>query len=263
MNNVKELKKEATDFLGKKGRRIDMVFYCLILVFVLISPIFIFYYTQYLVLWGIAALPVKLTNAELLSSVIALAAAIALALFASLPVVHSYFKYSYKLYREGIAGRVSYFSHGKREYGRSLSGGFFIGLFMAACASPLMVLVELLRPFAVHPDKRISSLVSYLFFLVVALGLVLGFGVFLLLRPMFLFCYYTSRGYSVGSSFSMSVKNMRSARAKRLYMDYIKAFLPDMLLSAATLLIWFVIDTLPRMTLVYQRIADEIAYNEE
>ena len=44
MNNVKELKKEATDFLGKKGRRIDMVFYCLILVFVLISPIFIFYY---------------------------------------------------------------------------------------------------------------------------------------------------------------------------------------------------------------------------
>ena len=263
MNSVKELKREATDFLGKKGRRIDMIFYCLILIFVLISPIFIFHYTQYLAFWAISALPIRIVDAGLLALVLALVFSIVFALLVSLPVVHSYFKYSYKMYREGIAGRLSYFSRGKGEYGKSFVGGLFIGLFMAACASPLMILVNLMRPLAVHPDKRISALVSYLFFLIVAVGLALCFGVFLLLRPMFLFCYYTSRGYSVGRSFSMSVKNMRSARAKRLHADYVKAFLLDILLSIATFLIWFVIDTLPKMTLVYQRIADEIASVEE
>lgn len=263
MSDVGELKRDAAELLGKKGRRVDMIFYCLILIFAVIAPIFFFYYIWNLVFVGMSYSTLDTQVAEIISFAVALVLSIALAIFAGLPVICGYFKYSYKVYKEGMAGEATYFSREKGSYRRSLLGGILIGIFLAACASPLIVLVNFLRPLATHPDKRISALVTYLFFLAIAAGLALGLCVFLLFRPMFLFCYYISRGIGVGRAISLSVKRMRDVRAKRLYMSYVKAFLPDMLLSLVTLLIFFVVDALPRMTLVYHRVADEIAFDEE
>ena len=116
--------------------------------------------------------------------------------------------------------------------------------------------------FAFHEDSRVAMLVSYFLGLIVAAGLALGFLVFMLFRPFFLFGYYTARGEKVGAALSKSFKRMRSARAKQIYYAYIKAFLPSLLLSLATLLVLFLIDTLPKMSIVYFDIADDMAYGE-
>jgi hypothetical protein len=56
---------------------------------------------------------------------------------------------------------------------------------------------------------------------------------------------------------------MRSPRAKQIYKEYIKAFLPSLLLSVPSVLVLFLIDTLPKMSLVYFEVADEIVYGEQ
>ena len=127
----------------------------------------------------------------------------------------------------------------------------------------MIVLVEVGTVFAFSDDRRIAMLVSYLFFLIVAIGLVLGFFVFLLFRPLFLFGYYSARGEKVGKALSKSVKRMRSSRAKQIYKEYINSFVPSLLLSIVTLLVYFFIDTLPKMSMVYFDVADDIIYNEQ
>lgn len=255
--SMKSLKKEATDFLNKRGRRVKMIFYGLLLVFVSIAPVLFYHYSKYLMSVAIsyAVELTKLITAAV--SVTALAGAIILFVLLGLPVISNYFDFSYKIYREGALGKPLYLPCAKR-YFKSLLYGLSIFACIAATASPLLIVIALIRPFAFHSNELIANLVSYLFVFAVVGGLALSFGVFLLLKPFFMICYYFSKGESVGRAFVMSVRAMKPKSAKRRYNAYIKSFLPALLLSLLSLLTLFLVDTLPKMTLVYYRIAEEI-----
>ena len=134
---------------------------------------------------------------------------------------------------------------------------------LAICLAPVIIISFVGSSLAESDNEVIVALVKYLFVFAIAAGLALGFLIFILLRPLFLFVYYTSRGESAGAAILLSVKRMRSHRAKEMYNKYIKAFLPSLLLSLATVLVLFFVDTLPKMSMVYFEVADEIAYGEE
>ena len=55
---------------------------------------------------------------------------------------------------------------------------------------------------------------------------------------------------------------MRTPRAKKIYKEYIRSFLPSLALSVVTILVLFIIDTLPKMMAVYYMVADDIVYGE-
>lgn len=269
MIDIKLKKKEAAAFLGSRGRRIEIIFFGLLLVFSTLVPIFLLSYIEYLllVLAGFISDVAKLSESvlgvlEISASVIAFACAILFAIFVTFPIFACFFGNSYRIYREGIAGDRQYFAFGERGYFGAVSSGSVIFGIFAFCLIPVIVLSQIGMHFAFHEDHRIAMLVSYFLVLIVAAGLALGFLVFMLFRPFFLFGYYTARGEKVGAALSKSIKRMRSARAKQIYKAYIKAFLPSLLLSLATLLVLFLIDTLPKMSIVYFDIADDIAYGE-
>lgn len=269
MIDIKLKKKEAADFLSSRGRRIEIIFFGLLLVFATLVPIFLLSYIEYLllVLVGFISDVVKLSEsvADVLvisASVIAFACAILFAIFVTFPIFSCFFGNSYRIYREGIAGGRRFLDFGERGYfGAILSGSVIFGV-LAFCLAPVIALAELGMHFAFHEDSRIAMLVSYFLGLIIAVGLVIGFFIFMLFRPFFLFGYYTAKGEKVGVALSKSLKRMRSERAKQIYKAYIKTFLPSLLLSIATLLVLFLIDTLPKMSMVYFDIADDIAYGE-
>ena len=265
MVDMKLQKKEATAFLNKRGRRIEMILYGLLLVFVIFAPLYLYSYLEYLLITLANAINLTKNWQDILSVALPVfsgACAIISVIFITFPVFHSFFTHSYKLYRAGLAGAPCYLPRDKGGYDKALRSGAVLGVIFVLCLLPLILLVSVCRPFAFHEDERIAALVSYLFFLIVAAGLALGFVVFLLFRPLFLFGYYSARGRSVRQSLSFSVKAMRAERAKTLYGKYIRAFLPSLLLSLLTLLVLFFLDTLPKMTMVYYRVADEITYGE-
>ena len=268
MIDIKQRKKEAAEFLGRKGRRIEIIFFGLLLVFATVSPIYLFAYLEYFFCeiadYAIKAMALGAYKQaiELSCSIVAGAFAILLAMLLTLPIFSCFFGSTYRIYRDGIAGKRKYFALGERGYFGAIGAGAVIFGTLAICLSPVIALVQLGEHLAKSSDERVVTLVTYLFFLLVAAGLVLGFLIFLLFRPLFLFAYYSARGERVTRALSKSVKRMRSPRAKQIYSEYIKAFLPSLLLSLATVLVLFLLDTLPKMSMLYFDVADEMARGE-
>ena len=96
--DIKAEKKEAARFLNQRGRRIDFVFFGLMLIFVWMTPIFLYNYVAYLVctfvigFWG----HLKFTKlvANLLSAIAPTAGVIVAVLFlifVTLPVMQRFF----------------------------------------------------------------------------------------------------------------------------------------------------------------------------
>ncbi|MBO7302727.1 MAG: hypothetical protein J6U68_00905 [Clostridia bacterium] len=266
---MKALKQEANGFLGKRGRRVGFIFFGLLLIFASFLPIYAFSYIEYLLITLLeyiarsAPLGVPLFNglsigATVLSAVIA----VLIAIFFTSFVYSRFFSYAYKSYREGIAGEPKFFSVGKGGYFKTWRTGLLLYGILVLCLVPVIVLVEVGSYFLQSQDKRVASLVSYLFVFVIAIGLVLGFLIFLLFRPLFLYGYYVSRGKGVKESVLLSVRRMRTLRAKQMYKNYIRSFLPSLLLSVVTIMVLFIIDTLPKMMAVYYMVADDIVYGE-
>lgn len=291
--NMKAIKNEATEFLNKKGRRIELILCALVLVFTAIAPIFFYSYIADLSFMTIDK--ANLNFNEMTENVIAIAVRVVscilsllFVVFVTFPMYSSYFGFSYKLYRNGIAGGGEHFPKGK-GYGHALStGGILYGVLFVSLV-PLVLLVDLGNllfslvndeAFAekilskikneeiseyigkLLQDLSIADFLSAFFFVIIIVGLVLSFLVFLLFKPLFLVGYFTARGEKASRAIKLSRERMRTARAKKIYGDYIKSFLPSLLISVVTLLTLFLIDTLPKMTVVYFELADEIVYGE-
>ena len=270
MNFVKSLKKEMTSFLGKKGRRIELIMYSFAVVFVIVAPIYLFVCSaalaEYLAAFVIG--DVKLDEASLniiITTINTVAGAIAISsvIFVTFPVLHGYFLSSYRLYRDGAAGDSVCIGQVKNSYMRSLVSGAAIGGIALICVLPFIAIVNAATVFANHNDTKIAALVSYLFIPILFVGLVLGFLIFLLFRAWFLFGYYSSKGKNFKESMLLSFKMMKTERARRMYKDYIKSFLPSLLLALPTVMVLFFIDTLPKMMLTYYRLADSLEYGEQ
>lgn len=266
---VKQQKNEIVSFLNKKGRRIELVIYSLILLFVAIAPVYIFSYTaslvNYVVSLAVSGLKIEGFLFNLLQNsgaILGEALAIACVIFIAFPVIDFYFKLVYRIYRDGAAGRTLSADGLGGGYMRSVARGSVFGVSIFCCALPFIILTGVTTSLAGHSDERIAVLASYLFFFVFALGVALGFLVFMLFRPLFLFGYYAARGKKVGESLSLSVKAMRTPLAKAMYKDYIKYFIPYLLLAIPTLFVLFLIDTLPKMMIAYYRMAETLENRE-
>ena len=268
--DIKTEKKEAARFLNQKGRRVELVFFGLILIFVWMAPIFIYSYVAYLVstlMVGVfGGIDFTQTVAMLLSLVAPVGGALLAILFLVLvtcPVMHRFFLFSYRMHRQGVAGRCEFFGGGGREYSRSLSSGFVCVGVMVICMIPPIVAQAVAKIMISSPDKMVSELGCGIFGLVVLLGIFLGFCVFLLFRPLFLFGYFSAKGENVISSLKKSCKIMKTKGARTLYKSYIKSFVPALLLAIPTFLVLFFIDTLPKMIIVYHRLCDELVYGDK
>ena len=294
-NSMKLKKKEATEFLNKRGRRIELILCGLVLVFTAIAPIFIYSYVSELVFWGtdlIAnALEIGKKAEEALgifARVVGWIMAVAFVVFVTCPTYSSYFGFSYKLYRNGMAGNGVRFPEKKAYTHELLNGGVIFGVLLVSFI-PIALLIDLgnlaldaisKKPFInkliemidneevrksisdIITDEKLVSSMEAMFFLLVLVGLVLSFLVFLLFKPLFLVGYFTARESNAKEAVKMSVEKMRTPSAKSAYKAYIKSFLPALLLSLVSLLTLFFADTLPKMTTVYFRVADEIVYGE-
>ena len=102
--NIKQKIKEAAEFLGRRGRRIELIFFGLILVFVFFSPLFFYSYTEYLFakLTDYIATVARLTPTQgdglsLILNVAALCLSILLAIFVTLPIFSCFFIISIKM----------------------------------------------------------------------------------------------------------------------------------------------------------------------
>ena len=295
-NSVKSMKirkKEATEFLNKRGRRIELILVSIMLLFAAVAPLLVYFYVGniFITLYNGLNLNVSGTIEEIISIAIRAVACIfslLLVIFVTLPTYSGFFNFSYKLYRKGIADGIGNFGSNNGYFRAISSGGVIYGVLFLSLV-PVVLLVDLgnlLYDFLKDTERinkllnsikikeisdllketifneSVASVFAGVFFLVIVVGLVLGFLVFLLFKPLFLFAYFTARGEKSGSAIKLSRERMRSARAKKLYGSYITSFLPALLLSVVSLLTLFLIDTLPKMTVVYFEIADEIVYGE-
>lgn len=294
-NSMKLKKKEATEFLNKRGRRIELILCGLVLVFTAIAPIFIYSYVSELVFWGTDLIADALEMGKkaeealgIFARVVGWIMAVAFVVFVTCPTYSSYFGFSYKLYRNGMAGNGVRFPEKKAYIHELLNGGVIFGTLLVSFI-PIALLIDLgnlaldaisKKPFInkliemigneevrksisdIITDEKLVSSMEAMFFLLVLVGLVLSFLVFLLFKPLFLVGYFTARGSNAKEAVKMSVEKMRTPSAKSAYKAYIKSFLPALLLSLVSLLTLFFADTLPKMTTVYFRVADEIVYGE-
>lgn len=270
MIDIKLKKKEAAEFLGRKGRRIEIIFFGLLLTFVTILPLYLLSYLEYFsellyeLINGILKLSASQGDIFLIAfDVLSLCISICAVVFITLPVFSCFFKSTYKIYRNGIAGNRASFELSEHGYFKAVRTGAVIFGIFALCLAPVIALVKIGMNLSFSENEAIAAIVEYLFVFVIALGLVLGFLIFLLFRPFFLFGYYTARGKNVIEALKESSTRMRSPRAKKIYGQYIKAFIPSLLLSVATVLVFFLLDTLPKMSMVYFDVADDIAYGEQ
>lgn len=267
--NIKAEKKEAAEFLNKKGRRANLVFYGIILIFVVLAPVFLFSYTAYLLSYAVTSIfegmTFSLTVATLISYSGVILAAILTALFVifvTLPIFHSFFGYSYRIYREGIAGESAFLQSGEGRYSSLIRAGFISVGVLAFCLLPVAIFSELGNLLASSANTTLASIAKGLFLFIMILGFVLGFCVFLLFRPIFLFGYFSAKGENVRTSIKKSRAVMKRKGAKKLYSEYIKSFLPSLCLAVPTFLVLFFIDTLPKMIIVYYRLSDELVCGE-
>lgn len=269
MFDIKLKKREAADFLNRKGRRIELIFFGLVLIFVTIVPFYLYSYLEYL-FWEVytaikeAKIFTPMYTHLVLSGLLTLAAMCSglFALFVTAPVYSCFFDFSYKIYRDGASGKQRYLSFGKRGYWGAFRSGLIFLLIFILCLAPVILSVIIGKWLATADDVRIVTLVNNLFFILLAIGLAAGFLVFILFKPFFLFGYYVAKGKKVIESLSLSVKKMKNPRASEMYFAYIKSFIPSLLLSLVTLLVLFLLDTLPKMMTVYFDVSEDIAYGE-
>ncbi len=267
--NIKTEKKDAAVFLGKRGRRVDFVFWGIIIIFVTIAPVFLFSYTAHLlsvavvnIFAGMTFSPTVATIISYSGVILAFVLTLFLVIFFTFPVFHSFFGFSYRIYREGMGA--------KNEFSKSPAFGYF-GLLRAGFISVGVLIISLIPVFAsmkfgnslvVSGNSSIAAMARGLFLFIIILGIVLGFCVFLLFRPIFLFGYFSARGESVRVSLKKSRAIMKKKSSKKLYSAYIKAFLPSLSLALPTFMVLFFVDTLPKMMIVYYRLSDELVYSE-
>ena len=267
--NIKAEKKDAAVFLGKKGRRADFVFLGIIIIFVTIIPVFLFSYMAYLfsvavvsIFEGMTFSPPIATLISYSGVILALVLTALFVIFVTFPVFHSFFGFSYRMYREGMAGRSEFLKSPAFGYfGLLRAGAVSVGVLILSLL-PVLIFIEIGNYFSVSENSSIAAMAQGLFLFIAILGIVLGFCVFLLFRPIFLFGYFSARGESVRASLKKSRAVMKKKRAKQLYSEYIKAFLPSLLLALPTFLVLFFVDTLPKMMIVYYRLSDELVYSE-
>lgn len=267
--NIKTEKKEAAVFLGKKGRRVDFVYWGIIIIFVTIAPVFLFSYTAHLlsvavvnIFNGMTFHPTLATLISYSGVIIGVVVAALFVIFVTFPIFHSFFGFSYRSYREGAAGRSEFLKGSGQGYFALLRAGFVsVGVLIISLV-PVIASIKLGNSLSVSQNTSIAAMAQGMFLFIVALGIALGFCVFLLFRPIFLFGYFSARGENVRSSLKKSVAIMRKKRAKKLYSEYIKAFLPSILLALPTFMVLFFVDTLPKMMIVYYRLSDELVYSE-
>lgn len=270
MVDIKLKKREAADFLSRKGRRIEIIFFGLLLVFVTIIPFYLYAYLKYFFL-DLYDFIEKFHNFTDVQSDIILtvclfftvSCVVAVAAFLTVPVYAYFFDFSYKIYRDGACGKQKYLGLGKRGYWGAFKVGWVFVVVLALSLSPIIALVMLGKYLASFEDVRVVALVSNLFFIMLAIGLVAGFFIFIAFKPFFLFGYYVAKGKNIIQALSLSCKQMKNPRAKEIYFAYFKSFIPSLLLSLATLLVMFIIDTLPKMMMVYFDVAEDIVYGEQ
>ena len=268
--DIKTEKKEAVRFLNQKGRRIDLVFFGLILIFVWMAPVFIYSYVAYLVstlmvglVGGVEFTQTVAMLLSLVAPIVGVLLAILFLIFVTFPVMHRFFLFSYRMHRCGVAGRCEFFGGDGCRYLKSLSAGSVCAGVMAICMIPAIVFQAIAKSIVNSSDAIISALGQGIFVFVVLFGVFLGFCVFLLFRPLFLFGYLSAKGETVGESLKKSCKIMKNKGAKSLYKSYIKSFVPSLLLAIPTFLVLFFIDTLPKMITVYHRLGDELVYGDK
>ena len=266
--DIKLEKKEAARFLGQRGRRIDLLFFGLILIFVWMAPIFLYNYVAYLVstiLIGVVGdMTFTKTVAEFLSAIaptVGVLVSVAFLIFVTLPVMHRFFSFSYRMHRQGIAGGYGFFSGGSSFFKSMCLGSVSSGVLIVCLALPV-VCYKIGKLIMNNPNETIAMIGKGLFSFIVILGIALGFCAFLLFRVFFLYGYFSARGEKVGTAIKKSCKIMKTQRAKQLYKSYIKAFVPSLLLALPTFLVWFFVDTLPKMIIVYYKVCDELLYGE-
>ncbi len=267
--NIKTEKREAAAFLNKKGRRVNLVFYGLILIFVTVAPVFLYSYVAYLLSVLVTNVFSEMTFSPTIATLIsysgvflgALVAAIFI-VFVTLPLFHSFFGYSYRMYREGSAGKNRFLRSGEQGYfGLLCAGMISVGVLVISLV-PIAVFSVIGNSLAVSVNTMVASIAKGLFLLIMVLGVALGFCVFLLFRPIFLFGYFSARGDNVRLSLKKSRLIMKRKGAKQLYFVYMKSFLPSLCLAVPTFLVLFFVDTLPKMIIVYYRLADELVYGD-
>ena len=204
--DIKAEKKEAARFLNQRGRRIDFVIFGLILIFVGMSPVFLYSYVAYLVspiVVGIVG-DMQFTKlvADLLSSIAPVSGtiiAILFLVFVTLPVMQYFFFFSYRMYRQGVAGKCSYFSGG--SYKSALALGSISSSVLIVSFIPIIFAYDIAKHITKSPDQMIANFGRGIFAFVVILGIVLGFFVFLLFsdgRAAF-YPNFTSATISTGS----------------------------------------------------------------
>ena len=150
MTDIKQKKKEAGEFLGRKGRRIEIIFFGLLLTFVSIMPIYLCSYIVFFFekLNEYIKITMKLTDSQsniMLTAleILALCISVLFVIFLTFPVFSCFFKNSYKIYRQGIAGERKYFELGEHGYfGAVRSGAVIFGIF-ALCLVPVTVFVKI------------------------------------------------------------------------------------------------------------------------
>lgn len=268
--DIKAQKKEAVVFLNKRGRRIDLVFYGMILIFATVAPLFFYNYVGYfissLISTAFGRVSLQQTTAMwlgLIGPIVGAMTAAAFILFISFPAVYFFFQRSYCIYRAGTVENQGLLGGQRGAYWRALSSGFVSGGILLVTMLPVLVFSIVANHLIAGDNEILSSVILGLFVFIVMAGIVVGFCVFLLFKPLFLFGYFSARGQSVRASMSKSLKIMKKPEAKRLYFAYIKSFLPALLLALPTFLLLFFIDTLPKMIIVYHRLSDELVYNEK
>ena len=273
MRSMRQRKREAAEFLDKRGRRIEIIFFGLLLVFVTFTPIYFYYCFDEL--FQILTKFICRTNnfseqigkiIEIGLNCVSICLIAIFVLLVTLPVYSSFFTHSYKIYRNSIAGQPKYFSFRPKDYFSSILSGFFIALTLAICLAPVMTIFNVALYFTGFTEGVmgvVGQIIKYSFPIFIVIGLVIGFIIFLLFYPFFLFPYFVAKGRNAFYAIGMSVRYMLTKRGVRLYLSYIVSFLPSLLLSLITILVLFLIDTLPKMSIVYFDVAEDIVYGNE
>ena len=268
--NIKTEKKEAARFLNQKGRRIDLLVFELIMIFASLSPIFIYHYVTYLVstliVWSVgdAELSQGVANfLTALSPISGLLLSTLFMIFVTCPIMHRFFLFSYRTHRQGVAGRAEFFGGDGAKYSSSLAKGAVCVATLGICILPIVGSYKVATLLVESENETVAALGVGIFAFLVLTGIFLGFCVFLLFRPLFLFGYFSAKGETVGASFKKSFKVMKTKKAKALYKSYMASFTPSLLLAIPTVFVLFFVDTLPKMITVYYKLCDELVYGDK
>ena len=124
--------------------------------------------------------------------------------------MYRFFVYTYRMYRQGIAGNPKFLD--KSGYLKSICmGGVSVGVLLV-CFIPIVGLYHFAVYISSSSDEFVSNLGSGIFVFVILIGIFLGFCVFLLFRPLFLYGYFVAKGQNVPTALKSSCKIMKNLR---------------------------------------------------